>query len=91
MQSATSFTVIASVGIAAVAAMHPGRGTLRLRQAARRQEVDLGVVGEPLPRAAVEAIVRRPCEAIALGGTAFEADIVKASHYQFSGPGASWP
>jgi hypothetical protein len=65
----------------------PGRGTLGFVKENRVTKWTWASWAEPLPRDAVEAIVRRPSEAIALGGNAFEAEVVKSGYYQFFRPG----
>lgn len=65
----------------------PGRGTLGFVKENRITKWTWASWAEPLPRDAVEAIVRRPSEAIALGGKAFESEVVKSGYYQFFRPG----
>ena len=67
----------------------PGRGTLGFVKENRVTKWTWSSWSEPLPLEAVRALLRRPAEALALGGRAFEADVVKAtgSYYQFFRPG----
>lgn len=65
----------------------PGRGTLGFVKENRVTKWTWASWAEPLPRDAVEAILRRPREAVALGGTYFEAEVVKSGYYQFFRPG----
>ena len=67
----------------------PGQGTLGFVKENRITKWTWASWSEPLARDAVEAVLRRPSEALALGGRAMEADVVKpmSSYYQFFRPG----
>ena len=65
----------------------PGRGTLGFVKENKVTKWTWASWAEPLTGDAVEAILRRPREAVALGGEAFEAEVVKSGYYQFFRPG----
>jgi hypothetical protein len=64
----------------------PGRGTLGMVKENRVNKWTWASWSEPLPLAAVEALLRRPREAVTLGGRMFESDVVKSGYYQFFRP-----
>lgn len=64
----------------------PGRGTLGFVKENRVTKWTWASWSEPLPLAAVEALLRRPREAVTLGGRMFESDVVKSGYYQFFRP-----
>ena len=65
----------------------PGRGTFGFVKENKVTKWTWASWAEPLTGNAVEAILRRPREAVALGGEAFEAEVVKSGYYQFFRPG----
>ena len=67
----------------------PGRGTLGFVKEDRVTKWNWASWTEPLSKHAVAAVLRRPAEALALGGRAFESEVVKSGYYQFFRPGRS--
>ncbi len=66
----------------------PGRGTLGIVKEKNSPTLwTWASWAEPLGLDAVSALLRRPAEAVALGGKAFEAEVVKSGYYQFFRPG----
>jgi len=65
----------------------PGAGTLGFVKEDGVTKWTWATWSEPLSRDAVEALLRRPLEALALGGRAIEAEVVKSGYYQFFRPG----
>lgn len=65
----------------------PGQGTLGMVRENRTTKWTWAIWSTPLDRPAVEAVIRRQAEAVALGGVIFESVVARSGHYGVFRPG----